>query len=165
MIQFNMSQTLLNLLFLLPISLFLILGLFASKQINPERLQKLSNAIPLLAILIGVSSAYWIFQYGPIESSTLGFYGLGFSLRLDQLSLILFLMVSIIALVVLRFSFNYLDGDSNKSKFIGQLATTVALVQLLVLSGNIAILFLAWFATSMSLPNYYSSTPTAKRHK
>lgn len=72
-------------------------------------------------------------------------------LRFDALSTAMFLMVSIIGFVVLRFSESYLQGDTNHKGFIQRLLLTIGLVQVLVLSGNLFILLFAWSATSMSL--------------
>lgn len=73
------------------------------------------------------------------------------SLRLDSLSVIMFSMISIIGFVVMKFSFNYLDGDNRQGIFLGRLALTIASVQFLVLSGSLLTFFASWVLTSICL--------------
>ena len=81
----------------------------------------------------------------------MGIANLGFSLRLDSVSVVMLTMIAVLSLVIIRFSANYLEGDSKHGAFIGRLAATIASVQLFVLSGNLALLFIAWVFTSISL--------------
>jgi NAD(P)H-quinone oxidoreductase subunit 5 len=53
--------------------------------------------------------------------------------------------------VIVRYSWNYLQGDPRHGVFLGWLAATVAGVELLVLAGNLATLVAAWIATSLAL--------------
>jgi NAD(P)H-quinone oxidoreductase subunit 5 len=77
--------------------------------------------------------------------------GLGASLRLDALSVLIFSMVALLAVVIVRFSGTYLDGDDRQGLFLGRLCWTIASVEVLVLSGNLALFIAAWVATSLSL--------------
>jgi NAD(P)H-quinone oxidoreductase subunit 5 len=52
---------------------------------------------------------------------------------------------------VVQFSRHYLEGDSRQGVFMGDLALTLAGVILLVLSGNLFHLCLAWVTTSVVL--------------
>ncbi len=147
-----MKDQLLNLTVVLP-----ALGLFISKVLAgtksdklPLKISKLSSTLGILGAIVG---GIWVFQNGPFYSETLGLNGLGLSLRLDGLSLVMFGMVSIIGLVVLRYSDSYLDGEKNKAKFIGSMALTVGLVQIMVVAGNLLVLLLAWVAAGISLKN------------
>lgn len=137
--------------FLLPVVLFCLTGILAERKNKSLLVVQLTRVIPFLAVAISIVGGYFVYTGGIVQSNTIGIADLGFSIRLDALSLIMFAMVSIIGLVVFRFSYNYLEGDAVFSSFIGKLAITVACVQLLVLSGNILMLFLAWVATSLAL--------------
>tara|TARA_R110002012_G_scaffold252147_1_gene430670 strand:+ start:501997 stop:503286 length:1290 start_codon:yes stop_codon:yes gene_type:complete len=44
-----------------------------------------------------------------------------------------------------------MDGDSKQGVFIGRLAATIASVQLLVLAGNLGLIWVSWVLTSISL--------------
>ncbi|WP_294674318.1 proton-conducting transporter membrane subunit [uncultured Fluviicola sp.] len=99
-------------------------------------------------------SLYGIILLTSIPSMSLDiftFEGLGISVRIDRLNVVLLTMISIIGLVVSRFSNSYLDGNPRKSYFIATISGIIGSVQLFVLSGNIALLFLSWVATSLFL--------------
>ena len=95
--------------------------------------------------------AYSIFTSGQLDSELLGIYGLGFSIRIDSISVLMTLMIALLGFGIIKFSKNYLDGDEHQGAFMGRLAATICSVQLLVISGNLAILFVAWLLTSISL--------------
>ncbi len=118
-----------------------------------DRSQPRKNAanIGLIGIVISLLSAVYVFEYGTIQSTLLGIDGLGFSVRLDALSVTIFLMISILSFVILRFSTNYLDGDPRKAIFFSRLTVTMAAVELLVLSGNLFQIWVLWVATSVCL--------------
>lgn len=78
-----------------------------------------------------------------------GYFGL--SVRLDAVSAPVFLLVAFIGWIVLRYSRTYLDGEKQRNAFIGWLCTTLASVQLLVISGTLLQLVGAWIATSLAL--------------
>lgn len=88
---------------------------------------------------------------GPVQSPTLGWEGLGFSVRLDALSTVMLGMIALLAVVIVRYSNRYLEGDERHGSFLARLCATIAAVELLVLSGNTATLFVAWVATSLAL--------------
>ena len=71
--------------------------------------------------------------------------------RFETLSVSMFIMVGIIGNIVLRFSRSYLSGETKYRHFIQKLVFTITFVQLLVLSGNLFLLFFFWVATSLSL--------------
>lgn len=132
---------------------FLATALYSRLQpgLRPQFTKRLSIASSIISMATAAIGGYFVFKNGLMESPFIGFEELGFSIRLDAVSTIMFSMISIIAFIVVKFTLNYLDGDENQGKFIGLLAATIASVQLLVLSGNLAILLISWILTSMSL--------------
>lgn len=88
---------------------------------------------------------------GPMATPTLGVAGIGFSLSLDALSATLLLLVALVGTVVIRYARNYLAGDPGHERFMRLLALALSAVLLLVLSGNLFQLLLAWSATSIAL--------------
>lgn len=96
-------------------------------------------------------AAGWTALHGVVQSPTVGWNGLGLSVRLDPLSVTMLVMISLLAIVIVRFSATYLDGDPRQGVFLGRLAATIAAVEVLVMSGNLAVLVLAWVATSLAL--------------
>lgn len=104
-----------------------------------------------LGILTAAGAAIAVAAQGSLATGTLGVDGVGLSLRLDPLSVTMLAMVTVLAAVIFRYSVTYLDGDAHHGAFLGRLAATVAAVEVLVLSGNLGLYFLAWVATSLAL--------------
>ncbi|MEO1054100.1 MAG: proton-conducting transporter membrane subunit [Bacteroidota bacterium] len=120
--------------------------------------------LSVFGLLVSLVSAITVFQYGTLQSGLIGWEGLGLALRLDPLSITMLTMISLLGLIVLRFSKNYLAGDPRKWVFMIRLATTIASVELLVLSGNLGQLFIFWVITSVCLHYllvFYRSRPQA----
>jgi NAD(P)H-quinone oxidoreductase subunit 5 len=158
-----MTEIYLCILFIIPISLLLMTGLLSNRSSNLKSLTNLTKIASFLAVIASIIGTVWLFNFEIIEHDIIGIYNLGFSIRIDQLSLIMFSMISIIAIVVLRFSYNYLNGDPNQAKFISTIAVTIGLVQLLVLSGNILEFYITWILTSLALNKLILFYPNRKK--
>lgn len=102
-------------------------------------------------LVVAAAAGVVVATNGAVQSPTAGWAGLGVSVRLDALSTVMLAMVSLLAVIVVRFSNRYLEGDERHGRFLGRLAATIAAVELLVVSGNIAVLFATWVATSVAL--------------
>ena len=118
---------------------------------RPRRVLAAARLVGPLAVASAVATAVLVAVFGSATSPLAGAAGLGLSLRLDPLSAAMFLLVTFVGAVVLRFSENYLDGDEGQGRFFGGLAATLAAVSLLVTAGNLALLVAAWIATSLAL--------------
>jgi len=161
-----MNQTFLSIIALTSPVVFLATALFSWFEygLRPSRVKRMAVASTWISIITAAISGFFVFNYGMLETTLIGVGGLGFSLRLDSISILMFSMIAIIGLIVVRYSLNYLDGDDRQGAFIGRLAATIASVQLFVLSGNLGILFLSWVLTSMSLHRlliFYKERPGA----
>ena len=148
-----MIEFLKSIAFLLPIVFLLMVSIKSKKAVNGklDKLISLTKAGILLNFIAAIVAIGFVVSNGLTEIKMFSFDSFGFTFRLDSLSVIMYTMVAIIAFVVLKFSFNYLDGDERQGVFIGRLASTIVAVQLMVLSGNVFMLFLAWVATSITL--------------
>jgi NAD(P)H-quinone oxidoreductase subunit 5 len=71
--------------------------------------------------------------------------------QLDLVSSAMFVLVSTLALVVVRYSRTYLAGQRDLDRYARSLLLTVASVTVLVTSNHLAVLVLAWFATDVGL--------------
>jgi NAD(P)H-quinone oxidoreductase subunit 5 len=71
--------------------------------------------------------------------------------QLDIVSSAMFLLVSTLALVVVRYSRTYLAGQRDLDRYARSLLLTVASVTALVTSNHLAVLMVAWFATDVGL--------------
>jgi len=161
-----MNQNYLALLVLFSPLVFVLTAILSWFQtgIHPTLVKKVATASTVLSILIAALSGFFVANYGSLESPLIGVDQLGLSIRLDSLSVLMLIMIALIGFIVVRFSMNYLDGDARHGAFIGRLAATIASVQLLVLSGNLALLFVSWVLTSMSLHRllvFYKERPGA----
>ena len=103
------------------------------------------------ALAVALATMVAVIISGPMISMTLGFAGIGFGLYIDMLSAIMFLLVSFVGLVVMRYSRTYLDGDPRQSVFMTWLLLTLAAILTVIISGNLAQFILAWVATSVGL--------------
>ncbi len=133
--------------------------------LRPILTKRMGMSSSIFTMIAAAISGFFVIQNGLLESSLLGFNELGFSIRLDALSIIMFTMIAIIGFIVVKFAQNYLDGDPEQGRFIGRLAATIASVQLLVLSGNLGLLLISWILTSISLHRllvFYKDRPGAQ---
>ncbi len=131
---------------------------------RPRSLLAVSAVATYAAFALAVCAAVFTAVSGANTSWVFGINGIGLSVRLDALSVIMFLLVSFVGVIVVRFSRNYLDGDDRQGYFVGALCLTLASVMLLVLAGNLWHLVGAWMATSLSLHRlllFYRNRPVA----
>ncbi|MCZ4410588.1 proton-conducting transporter membrane subunit [Cryomorphaceae bacterium 1068] len=161
-----MNQSLISLIAVASPVIFALTALVSwfERGLRPSTVKKMAVVSTWISIVIAAISGFFVFEYGMLETSFIDIEGLGLSLRFDSVSTLMFGMIALIGFIVVRFSLNYLDGDERQGAFIGRLAATMASVQLLVLSGNLAILFLSWVLTSMSLHRllvFYKERPGA----
>ena len=80
-----------------------------------------------------------------------GTAGLHFGLRSDTLGGTMLVLVSFIGWVIGSYSQSYLGGARGQPRYIRGLMLTLAAVSLLVLTNSLAVLALAWIATSLAL--------------
>lgn len=129
----------------------IVLGsiIFGMKKISG--IYRLGRLVLATAVISSITTLIGLLFRTNAETLLLNLDSLGVSFRLDTLSTTMFLMVSIIGFVVVKFSKNYLDGEPGQLLFFRRLMLTVALVQLLVISNSLITLFVTWVATSLSL--------------
>ena len=127
---------------------------------------RLIEVLSIGAIIIALLSMAVLIGSGPQSSPLLGFQGFGLSFRLDVISAVMVLLVSFIGWIVVRYARVYLDGEARRGAFMGWLCTTLAMVMLLVIAGNLVQIVLAWTATSLSLHRlllFYPERAAAQR--
>lgn len=132
--------------------------------IRPQLVKRFSTISTVIGLLTAVFYCTMVAKYSLLETGFLGIGNVGLSLRIDSISVIMFSMIALLSFIIIRFSLNYLDGDKRQGAFIGRLAATIASVQLLVLSGNLGILFISWVLTSITLHRlliFYRERPGA----
>ena len=131
---------------------------------DPRRVQRFAEASGVAAVVVALATLLELLLGGRQTSPLIGVAGLGLAARIDALSVSMLLLVSVVGLVVLRFSRNYLAGDPGQARFSGGLALTLGAVMTLVIAGNLAQLLLAFIATSLALHRllvFYPDRPKA----
>ena len=111
----------------------------------------LPEAAAFTALLVSLASAALLVAEGPGTSPLLGAGGVGLSVRLDAVSATMLVLVSFIGWIVTRYAATYTDGEARQGAFMGGLCLGLAAVLLLVQSGNLVQLALAWIAMGAAL--------------
>ncbi len=124
---------------------------FLSPRRPPRGVAWVAEAAAVAAIIVAVATVVMLAVHGPAEGPLIGAYGVGLSVRLDAVSVALSLLVSFVGWIVVRYAATYLDGEARQGTFTAWLCVTLASVLLLVMSGNLAQLVIAWVATSLGL--------------
>ena len=122
--------------------------------------------IALMALMLGAASGVLLALTGPQTSPLVGVAGLGFSVRLDIVSVAMTLTVALVGWVVLRFSRVALDGEARQGAFMAAMSVTLACVLLLVIAGNLFQLVVAWALIGFGLNSlllFYPERPLAQR--
>lgn len=135
---------------LAPLALILA-ALWPAARRTPLAFADGAFAVSLLGFVVSLASALAVVMLGAQTTPTFGTGGVGVSLYLDAVSATMFVLVSFVGAVVLRYSRNYLDGDPNHGVFLQRLCVTIASVQALIIVGNVAALILAAIVMSVSL--------------
>ena len=104
-----------------------ILGL-REPGLRPRRVLWASGAATVFSLGLACAAAVFLALNGPATSPVIGLHGVGFAIRIDALSAVLFALVSFVGVVVVRFSRNYMDGDARQGAFAGGLCLTLASV-------------------------------------
>ena len=89
----------------------------------------------------------------------------GAVVHLDAVSGVMLALVGCIGLAVTAYGRRYLDGDPGQGRFMKWLCVTLAAVLVLVQAGHLALLALAWIATSLGLHRllvFYPERPAAQ---
>ncbi|SFR98369.1 proton-conducting transporter transmembrane domain-containing protein [Yoonia litorea] len=149
--------------------LLLLAAAFAPRyldDVTPQKNAWLAEMASLGAVLVAVGSAFVLALGGAGDSFLFGLFGVGLSVRLDIVSVVMLLLVSFIGWVVVRYSRTYLDGEARHDEFTFWLLVTLATVLTLVQSGNVVQFVAAWVATSMFLHKllvFYPERQAAQR--
>jgi NAD(P)H-quinone oxidoreductase subunit 5 len=137
-----------------------------SQSFTPRRFAGLAVWASLAALVFAILAASVVILAGRTASPMLGAAGIGLSVYIDGLSSIMLALVAFIGVIVVRYSRNYLDGDPGQIRFTRWLLVALSAVLTLILSGNLALLILAWVVTSFVLNKlliFYPERPAAQR--
>lgn len=138
--------------YLAPLSLAVValmasLNLVRSVNLTFQLGRAVSAGLFALMLALGVVTL----TSGPMVSPLIGIDDIGIALRLDALSVMMSWLVTLLGLLLIQFSRNYLDGDPRQKLFFIHLYLTISAVLLMVLAGNLWQLTLAWIGMSLAL--------------
>jgi NAD(P)H-quinone oxidoreductase subunit 5 len=92
------------------------------------------SGVPVSVSLVGWSGEFLIqFVYG------------------DGAASLMLLLVSFVGFIVSRYSIRYLDAEAGQGRYFRWLGFTIGAVSLMVIAGNLLLLFAAWVMTSFGL--------------
>ncbi len=123
-----------------------------------------------LALSLAAASTALLVLGGPVVSTGANLFGLGqlgaftLNVRADAVGAAVLLLVTFIGWVITRYSQTYMDGDAGANRYARWLMATLAAVATVIITNNLAILALAWLATSLSLHQlltFFSHRPAA----
>ena len=146
--------------------------------VTPDYLQPLRFglllAVPILYVLAAFSANWRVaractalaLSLAAASLAMLAFAGplIIYSLRADALGCIVLLLVTFIGWVITRYSQAYLGGDSGQVRYVRWLMATLAAVAVVIVTNNLAMLAVAWLATSLALHQlltFFSHRPAA----
>lgn len=149
---------------LLPLSAFLIIGLFGRWLRERSHLV----AIPAVSLSFALSAVAFldVLLHGPIRLPLFTFIHSGslhinLGLYIDTLTAVLLLLVAGVSDLVYRFSARYMQGDPRYARFFAVIALFTGAMLLLVMSSNLLILYLCW--ELMALCSYLLISHWAER--
>jgi NAD(P)H-quinone oxidoreductase subunit 5 len=134
------------------------------KSSTPALTNRAAGWLSFISLAVAFISAAEVLRHGVLHTPTLSIAGVGLGIYLDSLSVTMFCLVSFIGVIVLRYSFTYMDGDRQQIRFTRLLCLTLSAVLTLAISGNLFQFTLAWAATSMALQRlllFYPERPAA----
>ncbi|MEQ9695805.1 proton-conducting transporter membrane subunit [Shimia sp. SDUM112013] len=148
--------------------ILLLAAAYAARHpgLRPGPVPRVTEIAAIAAFAVAALSAGLLILNGSGTSALIGAFGIGLSVRLDAVSAIMLMLVSFIGWIVLRYSATYMDGEAKQGRFMAWMSVTLASVMLLVTSGNLVQLLVAWTVTSLSLHQlllFYPERATAQR--
>ena len=150
-----MTTLTISIIALAPLAL-LAVGLVPANHANrrPQTMLRLAQAASWVAFgsaLIAAGGYFIADTTAPARGLVIGGAGIGLTVYYDALSAVIALLVAFVAVIVIGYSRNYLDGDPAQGRFIKWMCLTLSAVLTLTISGNLLQFTLAWVATSLCL--------------
>ena len=115
-----------------PLSLFVAAAVAFVRSGQRSRLvSALAEGAALATVVVALGALGLLLIRGPGTSPLIGVGGIGFSARLDAVSVAMLVLVSFVGWIVVRYARTYLDGEARQGAFTGWLCATIAAVLLL----------------------------------
>src|SRR4051812_47004604 len=136
---------------LVPASLVVAAFLISRQRVRILRVAVFVTSMTAVITYLAVGLHPVLALFGYDARTTARDSGMNDVVQLDLVSSCMFVLVSTLAVVVVRYSRSYLGGQRELDRFARALLLTVASVAVLVTSNHLAVLVLAWFATDIGL--------------
>ena len=133
--------------------LLVIPVLYALAAVMPS--WRVAGACAAVALGMAAASLALLALAGPVVIHTV---------RADVLGCVVLLLVTFVGWVITRYSQTYMAGDVGQFRYTRWLMATLAAVTVVVITNNLAVLAVAWLATSLALHQlltFYSHRPAA----
>jgi NADH-quinone oxidoreductase subunit L len=121
-------------------------------------------AVYAFVVMLGESPEQRAHTTTSWEWLSAGPYHFGFTLLVDQLSIIMMLIVSGVGSLIVAYSVGYMDGDDEERRYFAYMSLFVFSMLLLVESGNLLLLLAGWGMVGLSsylLIGYNQDRPSA----
>jgi NAD(P)H-quinone oxidoreductase subunit 5 len=132
---------------------------------RPKALPALAEGAAALTLGLAVLAVVQLLAFGP-QVASLGSGPLTLSLRLDAISVTTVTLVAFVGWIVVRYSRRYLDGEAREGAFHGLMLAALAAVLVLVQSGSLGVMVLAFGAVGLVLRQlllFYPERAEARR--
>jgi NAD(P)H-quinone oxidoreductase subunit 5 len=103
------------------------------------------------SIYMAAIGAALLINHGPMHSTTLGWPASGLSIQIEPLSMAAFAMISLAAFYFIRRPPGHIRGEPTSGAYLGRLSATIASLQLLVLTDQLATLIIALIFAAIAL--------------
>ena len=123
----------------------------ANGSISVQRRNRLVVGAAWMGLAASVLCTLWAIGAQALDVGVGGRWSEVAGVYIDNVSLVMLMLVSFLAVLITRYSVSYLAGHPRQKQFMTWLARTIATVLTLVVAGNLLLFFLAWIAMSLCL--------------
>lgn len=151
---------------LAPIGLLIAAAIaFTQPGVRPRFVGWLPETTALLALVLALAGVVQIVITGPLALTA--FAGpLALVFQADWVSASMTVLAAFIGWLIVRYARSYLDGEPREGRFHGLMLATLAAVLVLMQSGSLALVILAFIAVGIGLRQlllFYPERPAARR--
>ncbi|MCB1332845.1 MAG: oxidoreductase, partial [Roseivivax sp.] len=140
-------------------------ALMARPGPRPGALPRLAEAAAAATLALALIGLVALLATGPAAIAT-GDGAFALALRADAISATMTVLVAFIGWIVMRYARSYMDGEPREGRFHALMLGTLAAVLVLVQSGSLATMVLAFAAIGIVLRQlllFYPERPAARR--
>jgi len=127
----------------------LFAGLFFARREKTHLVGAVNSTLIAVAFVAAATLAMHVAEHGPVQVKMMDWIHIGglqidFGFLVDQISVTMMLVVTLVSTIVHVYSTSYMDHDKAYNKFFSYLSAFVFSMMILVMSDNFAGLFIGW---------------------